>query len=150
MRRRNQNGFILPTTVILLFVCSLALAAVLGYAAFTTRMTDVHLGNSICRLAAQLAIEAVKQDIYKTFYNYSGGSSVRIGTMTGTAFDWFNYHTANSIGKSGSTVTIPVTTNINGCVVTPRIHSSTRPSGTTTGIVTLRATATRINVTGTT
>ena len=150
MRRRNQNGFILPTTVILLFVCSLALATVLGYAAFTTRMTDVHLGNSICRLAAQSAIEAVKQDIYKTFYNYSGGSSVRIGTMTGTAFDWFNYHTANSIGKSGSTVTIPVTTNINGCVVTPRIHSSTRPSGTTTGIVTLRATATRINVTGTT
>ena len=150
MRRRNPDGFILPTAIILLAVCSLAISAVLGYVAFTTRMTDVHLGNSVCRLAAQSAIESAKRDIYKTFYNYSGGSSVRIGTMTGTAFDWFNTYSASSIGKGGSVVTLPSTTNINGCTVTPTIHHSTRPSGSVTGIVTLRATATRANPTHTT
>ena len=117
MRRRNPDGFILPTAIILLAVCSLAISAVLGYVVFTTRMTDIHLGESVCRLAAQSAIESAKRDIYRTFYNYSGGSSVRIGTMTGTAFDWFNTYSEHSIGKSGSTVTLPATTNINGCTV---------------------------------
>ncbi len=150
MRRRNPDGFILPTAIILLAVCSLAISAVLGYVVFTTRMTDIHLGESVCRLAAQSAIESAKRDIYRTFYNYSGGSSVRIGTMTGTAFDWFNTYSEHSIGKSGSTVTLPATTNINGCTVTPKIHNSARPAGSVAGIVTLRATATRVNPTRTT
>ena len=85
-----MRGFVLPVTVFLLFICSVAISAVLGYVAFTSRMTAVHLGNSVCRLAAQSAIEAAKREIYSTFYQYSGGSAVRIGTMTGTAFDWFN------------------------------------------------------------
>jgi len=150
MKRRNTYGFILPTAIFLLAVCTLTLAVVIGYVAFTTRMTDIHLGNSVCRLAAQSAIEAAKRDIYKTFYNYSGGSSVRIGTMTGTAFDWFDTYTSSSIGKSGSQVTLPATTNINGCTVTPVIHNSRRPTGSAIGVVTLRATATRTNPTGTT
>ena len=108
-RSSSINGFILPITVFLLFICSVALAAVLGYVAFTTRITAVHLGNSVCRLAAQSAIEAAKSEIYNTFYQYSGGSSVRIGTMTGTAFDWFDTYshgtpaTATSAG-TGSTI----------------------------------------------
>ena len=148
MKRRNPDGFILPTAIILLAVCSILVSVVMGYALLTTRMTDAHLGNSICRLAAQSAIESAKRDIYKTFYNYSGGSSVRIGTMTGTAFDWFNTYSANSIGKGGSAVTLPASTNINGCTVTPTIHNSERPTGTATGIVTIRATAMRVNATG--
>ena len=63
-----KHGFILPTAIILLFVCSLAIAAVLSYVSFTTRMTAVHLGNSVCRFAAQSAIESAKRDIYKAFY----------------------------------------------------------------------------------
>ena len=49
-----RYGFILPTAICLLLVCSLAIAAVLSYVSFTTRMTAVHLGNSACRFAAQL------------------------------------------------------------------------------------------------
>ena len=155
-----QNGFILPLTIILLMVCSLAIAAVLSYVSFTTRMTAIHLGNSVCRLAAQSAIESAKRDIYKTFYAYSGGSSVRIGTMTGTAFDWFNSYsrgtpptedspgTASTIG-SGTVVTLPGTTNISGCAVTPIIHHSGRVSGQPAAVVTLRATAIRSNPGGT-
>ena len=56
-----RHGFILPTAIILMFVCSLAIAAVLSYVSFTTRMTAVHLGNSACRFAAQSAIESAKQ-----------------------------------------------------------------------------------------
>ena len=85
----SHNGFVLPTAIFLLAVCSLAILSVLGYVAFTTRMTAIHLGNSVCRLAAQSAIESAKRDIYRAFYAYSGGSSVRIGTMTGNAFNWF-------------------------------------------------------------
>ena len=156
----SRHGFVLPVTVFLLFICSVALAAVLGYVAFTTRMTAVHLGNSVCRLAAQSAIEAAKNEIYNTFYQYSGGSAVRISTMTGTAFNWFDTYsqgtpptatsggTASSIG-SGTVVTLPGTTNINGCTVTPIVHHSGRVSGQPAAIVTLRATAVRTNPGGT-
>ena len=70
-----HNGFILPTAIFLLFVCSFAVGSVLTYVAFTTRMTAVHRGNSICRFAAQSAIEAAKRDIYKAFYSYSGSTA---------------------------------------------------------------------------
>ena len=159
-RDSSQNGFILPTTIFLLVVCSIAILSVLSYVSFTTRMTSIHLGNSICRLAAQSAIESAKRDIYRTFYAYSGGSSGRIGTMTGNAFNWFDTYsqgtgpvgsspgTPSSIG-SGSVVTLPGTTNISGCAVTPIIHHSGRVSGQPAAIVTLRATAVRNNPGGT-
>ncbi len=159
-RDSSQNGFILPTTIFLLVVCSIAILSVLSYVSFTTRMTSIHLGNSICRLAAQSAIESAKRNIYRTFYAYSGGSSVRIGTMTGNAFNWFDTYsqgtgpvgsspgTPSSIG-SGSVVTLPGTTNISGCAVTPIIHHSGRVSGQPAAIVTLRATAVRNNPGGT-
>ena len=159
-RSSSIRGFVLPVTVFLLFICSVALAAVLGYVAFTTRMTAVHLGNSVCRLAAQSAIETVKSEIYNTFYQYSGGSAVRIGTMTGAAFDWFDTYsrgtpaTATSAGSassigSGTVVTLPGTTNINGCTVTPVVWLSGRVTGQPAAIVTLRATAIRENPGGT-
>ena len=149
-----KSGFILPTAVFLLAVCSLAIAAVLSYVSFTTRMTAIHRGNSICRLAAQSAIEAAKRDIYRAFYSYSGGSSVRIGTMTGTVFNWFDTYsrgtpaTSSSIG-SGTVVTLPGTTNINGCAVSPAIWSSRRIANQPAAVVTLRATASRRNPGGT-
>ena len=86
---RQKNGFVLPMALVLMFTSTLALAAVMAYVSFTTRMTSIHLGNTVCRLAAQSAIESAKRDIYRTFYNYSGGSSVRIGTMTGCIRDPF-------------------------------------------------------------
>ena len=126
MRKTSpHSGFILPTAIFLLFVCSFAIGSVLTYVAFTTRMTAVHRGNSICRFAAQSAIEAAKRDIYKAFYAYSG-SSARVGIMSGYAFEWFNSHSSgvpSTIG-SGNVVTLPATTNINGCTVTPTIVPS--------------------------
>ena len=159
-RRRSQSGFVLPMTLILLVVSSLALTAIMGYVAFTTRMTAIHLGNTRCRLAAQSAIEMAKSEIYRAFYQYSGGSSVRIGTMNGNAFNWFDSYsqgtpptatsagTASSIG-SGTVVTMPATTNISGCAVTPIVFHSGRVSGQPAAIVTLRATATCQNPGGT-
>jgi hypothetical protein len=154
-----HNGFILPTAIFLLFVCSFAIGSALTYVAFTTRMTAVHRGNSICRFAAQSAIEAAKRDIYKAFYSYSG-SSARVGIMSGYAFNWFNTPPSDShrIGEGSTTVTLPAVTNINGCLVTPLILRNDPNSGTIrTGrisnqpmaIVTLRATATRNNPGGT-
>ncbi len=157
-----HSGFILPTAIFLLFVCSFAIGSVLTYVAFTTRMTALHRGNSICRFAAQSAIEAAKRDIYRAFYAYSGGSAVRIGTMTGNAFNWFDTYsrgtpptessaaTPSFIG-SGTVVYLPgpAPTNISGCAVTPIVYHSGRISGQPAAIVTLRATAVRNNPGGT-
>ena len=145
-----EYGFILPTAIILMFVCSLAIAAVLSYVSFTTRMTAVHLGNSACRFAAQSAIESAKQSIYKGFYSYSG-STARVGLMSGNAFSWFNSYSSGSpstIG-SGTVVTLPASTNINGCTVTPVIHHSGRVANQPMAVLTIRATATRQNPGGT-
>ena len=138
-----RNGFILPTAICLLLVCSIAIAAVLSYVSFTTRMTAIHLGNSVCRFAAQSAIESTKQKIYKTFYSYSGGTSVRVLIMSGNAFDWFNT-------LSSATISLPASTNINGCIVAPTVHNSVRIQNQPAAVVTLRATATRTNPGGTT
>ena len=145
-----RHGFILPTAICLLFVCSLAIAAVLSYVSFTTRMTAVHLGNSACRFAAQSAIESAKSDIYRAFYSYSG-STARVGLMSGNAFSWFDSYSSGSpstIG-SGNVVTLPASTNINGCSVTPVIHHSARIANQPAAVVTIRATATRSNPGGT-
>ena len=68
MIRNNKCGFILPLTIILLVICSLALGIALKYMSFATQMTKVYLNDSVCRLAAQSAIESAKRDIYKAFY----------------------------------------------------------------------------------
>ena len=156
MIRNSKHGFILPLTIILLVICSLALGIALKYMSFATQMTRVYLNDSVCRLAAQSAIESAKRDIYKAFYAYSGGSSVRIGTMTGTAFDWFNSYsrgtaetpdspgTASYIGTGSNVVRLPGSTNINECTVTPVIYYSKRIPGEPAAIVVLRATASTV------
>ena len=155
----SKCGFILPTAIVLLAVCTIAIGAVLSYVSFTTRMTAIHLGNSVCRLAAQSAIEAAKRDIYKTFYSYSG-SSARVGLMSGYAFNWFTSFSRGSAATDSSpatpsyigsptVVTLPFTTNINGCTVTPIVYHSGRISNQPMAIVTLRAMATRENPGGT-
>ena len=152
---KSRNGFVLPITLFLLVLCTMALAAVIGYVSFTTRMTSIHLGNSICRLAAQSAIETAKTDIYRTFYNYSGASQIRIKVMTGDAFDWFD-----SSANINQLLTPYANTNINGCTVTPfAVYDITNhnQSAKLTGriknqpaaVVTLRATAVRDNPGGT-
>ena len=149
-----HNGFILPTAIFLLVVCSLAIAAVLSYVSFTTRMTSIHCGNSVCRFAAQSAIEAAKRDIYRAFYTYSG-STARVGLMSGNAFNWFNSHSSGVPSTIGTdnVVTLPASTNINGCTVTPTVVPTPytrRVPNQPMAIVTLRATATRRNPDGST
>lgn len=147
-----RHGFILPTAICLMLVCSLMIAAVISYVSFTTRMTAIHLGNSVCRFAAQSAIESAKRDIYKAFYAYSGRTA-RVGLMSGNAFSWFDSYspgTPSSIGTASNIVTLPTSTNINGCVVTPVIHHSERIGNQPAAVVRIRATATRQNPGGTT
>ena len=80
-----KAGFILPMAIILTSVCAISLAAVFSYVSFTTRMTQVHLGNTQCRLAAQSAIENAKEAVFKAFYSYttSGNGTIKIGLING-------------------------------------------------------------------
>ena len=107
MKCTFKNGFVLPMAIILLFVASVVIAAVLSYAAFTTRITDIHLGNTICRLAAQSAIEEAKINIQSNFSNYAVSSAnQQIDLLTGRTFSrWFGNPTSKSteLGVSDET-----------------------------------------------
>ena len=149
-----KAGFILPMAIILTSVCAISLAAVFSYVSFTTRMTQVHLGNTQCRLAAQSAIESAKEAVFKAFYSYttSGNGTIKIGLINGNSFeDWFGNSTTpkNTIGTGDTTVTIGSTNfnnNIFGAVsVTSCFWRVYHPSGASWAIVTLRATAGRAN-----
>lgn len=145
MKLGPSKGFVLPTTLIMLLVCTILLGAVIGYVSNATRQTSILAGNSVCRLAAQSALEDAKTTIYNAFFSYSGGSMVKVGLMTGQSFDWFeNVSDHRTIGKS-KTATLPAMTNINGCAVKPRIAVVNHPSGAAYAIVTLRATASLTN-----
>ncbi|MCQ2390243.1 MAG: hypothetical protein MJ240_02365 [Kiritimatiellae bacterium] len=149
-----KAGFILPMAIILTSVCAISLAAVLSYVSFTTRMTQVHLGNTQCRLAAQSAIETAKEAVFKAFYSYttSGNGTIKIGLINGNSFeDWFGNSTTprNTIGTGNTTVTIG-STNFNNSIfgavsVTSCFWRVYHPSGASWAIVTIRATAGRAN-----
>ena len=149
---QKRAGFVLATTVFLTAICALTLLAVFSYVAFTTRMTQIHLGNTQCRLAAQSAIEVIKKDVYKNFYSYTGGGAIKIGLLSGTAFQWFETYSARSPSYlgSGSQRVYANPTNICGCTVVPQFYRTLHPSGASWAIVTLRATATCRNPGGTT
>ena len=144
---RFKRGFVLPTTIFLVFVCAISLAAVFSYVSFTTRMTQIHLGNSHCRLAAQSVIEVMKRDVYKSFYSYTGGGAIKIGLLSGVAFQWFDTYssgTPSSIG-TGAQKVYAYPTNLCGCAVTPTFHHSYHPAGASWAVVTIRASATHPN-----
>ena len=147
----SKSGFVLMMTILLVGVCSIALAAVYTYVSFTTRMTQIHLGNSQCRLAAQSVIEITKKDVHNAFYQHSGRGAGQLGLLSGSAFEWFESYSSGTPSTLGSG-TYKVTanpTNLMNCTVVPQFYKSYHQAGASEAIVTIRATATHRNPSGT-
>ena len=95
-----RSGFVLPFAIVTMAVASIAIAALGGYAGFSSRMARYHIAHTKCRLAAQSAIEEAKTDIANTFERYVGevAPTVKISPVRTDVYNWFNYGDATTIG----------------------------------------------------
>ena len=101
MRRAGARaGFVLPFALVTMAVAAIAVAALGGYAGFSSRMARYYLAQSQCRLAAQSAIEVAKTDIAQAFDRYVGevAPTVKITPLRTDVYQWFDYGNATNIG----------------------------------------------------
>ena len=96
----SRPGFALPFALVTMAVSAIAIAALGGYAAFSSRMTRYHIAHSRCRLAAQSAIEQAKVDVANAFDRYVGevAPTVKITPVRTDVYRWFDYGDASEIG----------------------------------------------------
>ena len=101
---RSRKGFVLVMTLVMTFVASVVLAAVIGYVSFAARAARLALARDRCRLVAQTVIEQAKCDIQDGFDDYisENFATVRIAPNKAPAYNWFNY-----IGSDHRTVGSP-------------------------------------------
>ena len=101
MRRMSaRSGFALPFALVTMAVAAIAIAALGGYAAFSSRMARYHIAHSKCRFAAQSAIETAKADIANAFDRYVGevAPTVKITPVRTDVYRWFDYGDSERIG----------------------------------------------------
>lgn len=152
---------VLVTVLVMTGVCAIVLGGVLGYVAHATRTTAMHLGNSVCRLAAQSEIELAKSAVNDAFNRANSGARRIVGGSVGNsvcAFDWFGVGDSSpnpatrSIGAQngqGTAVTLDdKSTNCN-CIVRVRVGRIRHPADAQWAEVTFVAEASRDNPGGT-
>ena len=154
-----RKGAVLVTVLVTTGVCALVLAGVLGYVSSATRMTALHAGNNICRLAAQGEIELAKAAVNEAFNNSIARGAHIIGGSLGNSvcsFDWFgvgdNTTVTRTIGAQngrGTAVTLDESAESCGCTVRVRAGRVRHPANTQWAEVTFVAEAVRANPGGT-
>ena len=157
--RTCRRGVVLITVLVLTGVCAIVLGGVIGYVSSATRMTSLHLGNSICRLASQSEIELAKAAINDAFNrSIARGAHIIGGTMGSTvcAFDWFGVGDSTTLTRTigaqngrGAAVTLDEMATNAFCTVRVRIGRVTHPANTQWADVTIVAEAVRTNPGGT-
>ena len=158
-RMRGRRGVVLVTVLVMTGVCAIVLAAVIGYVSHTTRMTAAHLGNSVCRLAAQGEIELAKSAVNEAFNRANVGAHKIVGGSVGNSvcsFDWFGVgdstETTRTVGAQnglGTAVTFDNSVENCGCTVRVRVGRIRHPANTQWAEVTFVAEAVRQNPGGT-
>ena len=95
-----RPGFALPFAIVTMAVAAIAIAALGGYAGFSSRMVRYHIAHTKCRLAAQSALEDAKADVASAFERYVGevAPTVKISPVRTDVYDWFNYGDTTKIG----------------------------------------------------
>ena len=147
----SRRGFILPTTIVMVAIASIVIAAVGGYVAQASRMTRIHRARSRCRLAAQSAVEQAKSEVQAGFARYvggSGGASIKIDPRQADVYNWFDTVSADrrtigvSDAKHDAVTLVDPPNGINGCEVTVGIGKFVdHPSGSSFASVPIVATA---------
>ena len=143
----RQSGFVLVCAVVLLGASMIMVGGAIAYASHATRATAMMTGKSVCRLAAQSSIESAKAEIHDAFARSISKTARRVGFSNSKSYEWFGggSGTTRTIGQAPNIVTLPLSTNINGCVVKTRIARVVHAAGTSRAEVTLIATASRSN-----
>jgi len=160
MRRRvGRSGMVLVTVLVMTGVCAIVLAGVLGYVASASRMTALHAGNSVCRLAAQGEIELAKSAVNEAFNRANVGAHNIVGGSVGNtvcAFDWFGVGDSAAVSRIigaknglGTAVTLDDSVTSCGCTVRVRVGRVKHPANTQWAEVTFVAEAVRQNPGGT-
>ena len=155
----GRSGMVLVTVLVMTGVCALVLLHVLGYVWSATRMTAVHLGNSVCRLAAQGEIELAKSAVNEAFNRANVGAHNVVGGSVGNtvcSFDWFGVGDSAAVTRTigaqnglGTAVTFDNFVTNCGCTVRVRVGRVRHPSNTQWAEVTFVAEAVRQNPGGT-
>ena len=147
----SRTGFILPTTIVMVAIAAIVIAAVGGYVAQAARMTRVHRARSRCRLAAQSAVEQAKYEVQLGFAKYvggSGGASIKIDPRQAEVYNWFDTVSADrrtigvSDAKHDAVTLVDPPNGINGCEISVGIGMFVdHPSGSSFASVPIVATA---------
>ena len=148
---KSRRGFILPTTIVMVAIASIVIAAVGGYVAQAARMTRIHRARSRCRLAAQSAVEQAKSEVQAGFAKYvggSGGASIKIDPRQADVYNWFDTVSADhrtigiSDAKHDAVTLVDPPNGINGCEISVGIGMFVdHPSGSSFASVPIVATA---------
>ena len=143
----EKSGFVLATAVVLMGAAMILVGGAIAYTSHATRLTNIMAGKSVCRLAAQSSIESCKSDVYSAFMNSIGKSAHRVGFSNSDSFEWFGNSSTPSrtLGQAPNTVTLPASTNVNGCTVRVRFRRVVHEAGKSSAEVTIIATAVRTN-----
>ena len=147
----QKDGFVLAFALVLLAISTIVLGGLYTLVSMTTRQSAIYEGRNACRLAAQSAIEYVKPAIEKKFQDAIGGTEVKIGPRSSTAYNWFNLPNGGStLGSARVYYTLPSTNIvINGCEVKLQFGPCRQVDNTSSAIVSLIARARRLNPNGT-
>ena len=133
-KARLRSGFALPFALVLTGITLLVIGAGAAHIVSMMNLTREYLSRTRCRLAAQSAIESVKQDVNTAVESYTGGSSVGIVDAVGT-------HVASSVNGLLNGLTYVTETNIDGCVVHVRCGQATDVVGGVNASIPIYATA---------
>ena len=147
----SKGGFVLVFSLVLLAISTIVLGSLYTLVSMTVRQSAIYEGRNACRLAAQSAIEYVKPAIEKRFQDSIGGTQVKIGPRSSTAYSWFNLPNGGmTLGNSRASYTLPSTNIvINGCEVKLQFGPCRQVDNSSSAIVSLIARARRPNVNGT-
>jgi len=97
-RPSERRGFALVVTLVLTTVVVASLGLLGGFVSQAMRLSRVHLAQSRCRLAAQCALEALKEEIQCSFDAYVGPNG-KIDPRQIVAYNWFY-----TVGSGGRTI----------------------------------------------
>ncbi|MDO5317771.1 MAG: hypothetical protein Q4G65_04010 [bacterium] len=147
----SKDGFVLAFALVMLAIATIVLGGLYTLVSMTARQSIIYEGRNTCRLAAQSAIEYVKPAIEKKFQDAIGGTEVKIGPRSSTAYSWFNLpNGGTTLGSSRAYYTLPSTNIvINGCEVKLQFGPCRQVDNTSSAIVSLIARARRLNPNGT-
>ena len=146
-----KDGFVLAFALVMLAIATIVLGGLYTLVSMTARQSIIYEGRNTCRLAAQSAIEYVKPAIEKKFQDAIGGTEVKIGPRSSTAYSWFNLpNGGTTLGSSRAYYTLPSTNIvINGCEVKLEFGPCRQVDSSSSAIVSLIARARRLNANGT-